>query len=203
MKKNKNKTGSVLSNEHPDTAAGQNQAERHKASILRILAAWLYDGMLLFSILLLASAVYILPLQLSMPVDASTPHNLSVTRFTGPLFYSFLFFISYFFFAWFWTHGGQTLGLRAWSLRVESLEGKSISWTQSLLRFLAAAAPWIVALFIYDQLNKAGIASPGKYFILLIGFGGLLWGIIDSNGRTLQDIFSASRIVRLPGKRSS
>ncbi len=169
------------------------------ASLWRILAAWLYDGMLLFAVLLLTSAIYILPQQLAMPVDASNPQNLSVSHFSGPLFYSLLLLISYFFFAWFWTHGGQTLGLKAWSLRVQTMEGRSISWTQALIRYFTAAAPWILALFIYAQLDKtAMLSSQSKYWVLLTGFSGLLWALIDKKNRTLQDIFSASRIVHLP-----
>jgi uncharacterized RDD family membrane protein YckC len=172
------------------------------ASVWRLLAAWLYDGLLLFSILLVTSAIYILPQQLLIPVDASKPENLSTSQFSGPLFYSTVFIISYFFFAWFWTHGGQTLGLKAWSLRVQTLQGISLNWSQALLRFLAAAAPWAFALFLYAQIEKAGIlTSPGKYFILLIGFSGLLWAIIDKKGRTFQDIFSDSRVIRLPKRK--
>lgn len=183
-------------------SSGDSPRDLPAASIWRLLAAWLYDGMLLFSILMLASAIYILPQQLMIPVDASNPENLSTTRFSGPLFYSILFIVSYFFLAWFWTHGGQTIGLRAWSLRLQTQEGLSLSWSQALQRFLAAATPWVLALFLYAQTEKAGVVTaPGKYFILLIGFSGILWALFDKQGRTFQDIFSASRIVRITKKK--
>jgi len=42
------------------------------------------------------------------------------------------------FFGWFWTRWGQTLGMQAWRLRVETLAGGRISWGQALLRMAGA-----------------------------------------------------------------
>lgn len=43
------------------------------------------------------------------------------------------------FYLWFWTHGGQTVGMRAWRLRVQNSDGSAISFTQALLRLATAA----------------------------------------------------------------
>jgi len=37
-----------------------------------------------------------------------------------------------------WTRGGQTLGMRAWRLRVVCGDGGGVPWTLALLRFVAA-----------------------------------------------------------------
>jgi len=37
-----------------------------------------------------------------------------------------------------WTRGGQTIGMRAWRLRVVGDDGGSISWLRAVLRFGAA-----------------------------------------------------------------
>ena len=120
-----------------------------------------YDCFLLFSVLLLATALALL-----------------VTRGTldyhHPLFRSYLFFVCFMFYAWFWTHGGQTLGMRAWRLRVQRLDGRPITLWQALLRFLSAIPSWAV-------------------------FGlGYLWLLVDKKHMAVHDRISESVIVRLP-----
>ena len=93
------------------------------AGLFRRLMAMFYDSLLLLSALLVATALVML-----------------VTRGTlsyhNPFFRTFLFLICFSFFAWFWLHGGQTLGMRAWRLRVQRPEGQPITLWRALLRFL-------------------------------------------------------------------
>ncbi len=155
--------------------------------------------MLLCAVWLLAGIVYIIPAQMFVHVDSSNTRNLSTTHFSGPLFYSYLFIVTWFFFAWFWRHGGQTLGLRSWSLRLQSDLEHGISWTQTLLRFFAAGFPWVVSLFLYARLSHGVLEnSPWLYAVFLIGFIGLFWKLADKEKRSIQDIFSDSHIVVVP-----
>ncbi|MCK5539061.1 MAG: RDD family protein [Gammaproteobacteria bacterium] len=182
----------------------QNNTTLPAAGFMTLLGCWLYDFMLLCAVWLLAGIAYIIPAQMIAQVDSSATNNLSTTEFTGPLFYSYLFFVSWFFFAWFWTHGGQTLGLRTWSLRLQTEEGHILTWLQTLLRFLIAGTPWLIALFFYDQITtKKLLPSPYQYSVFIIGFSGLFWILIDQQKRSLYDIFSRTRIVKLPKNRKS
>ncbi|MGR9106596.1 MAG: RDD family protein [Gammaproteobacteria bacterium] len=54
------------------------------------------------------------------------------------LFPAYLLLVSFLFFGWFWTHGGQTPGMRAWKIRVVSRSGGPISWSQALIRYCGA-----------------------------------------------------------------
>jgi uncharacterized RDD family membrane protein YckC len=130
------------------------------AGLFRRLMAMLYDMLLLLSLLLSATALALL-----------------VTRgrldYHHPLFRSYLFLVCFLFYAWFWTHGGQTLGMRAWRLRVQRLDGRPITLWQALLRFLAAIPSWA-----------------------LLGLG-YLWILVDKNRMALHDRISESVIVRL------
>lgn len=185
---------------HKKTSLKQHQpVQLPPASILRLLGAWIYDFMLLCAVWLLAGIVYIIPAQMFVHVDSSNTQNLSTTHFSGPLFYSYLFIVTWFFFAWFWRHGGQTLGLRSWSLRLQSDLEHGISWTQTLLRFFAAGFPWVVSLFLYARLSHGALEnSPWLYAVFLIGFIGLFWKLVDKEKRSIQDIFSDSHIVVVP-----
>jgi len=171
------------------------------AGFMLLLGCWLYDFMLLCAIWLLAGIIYIIPAQMIAQIDSSASNNLSTTEFTGPVFYSYLFFVSWFFFAWFWTHGGQTLGLRTWSLRLQTQDGYILTWLQTLLRFLIAGTPWLLALFLYKQVTiNHLLPSPYQYSVFIIGFSGLFWVLFDQQKRSLSDILSRTRIVKLPKK---
>ncbi|RKZ93562.1 MAG: hypothetical protein DRQ43_07975 [Gammaproteobacteria bacterium] len=169
------------------------------AGFLSLLGCWLYDFMLLCAVWLLAGIVYIIPAQMLINVDSSQKNNLSTTEFSGPVFYVYLFLVSWFFFAWFWKHGGQTLGLRSWSLRLQTENGHTLSWMQTLLRFLIAGTPWLISLFVYEQITTRQLLQPPyEYSAFILGFGGLFWILIDKKNRSLQDIFSHTRIVKIP-----
>ena len=78
------------------------------------------------------------------------------------------------FFTWFWVHGGQTVGMRAWRLRVVSFDGERIGWRTAAIRFLLA------------------IVSAA-----MLGLG-YLWVLIDPERLAWHDRLSKSRVVLLP-----
>ena len=122
---------------------------------LRRLAAILYDLLLLIAVLFVATA-------LLLPLNAGKA--FTAQQFFFPLY---LLLVSFFFYAWFWTHGGQTLGLRAWKIKVLTLDRKPISWKQALLRFMVA--------------------------ILSCGLG-FLWILVDKNKRSWHDHLSKTAV---------
>ncbi len=134
------------------------------AGLLRRLAAILYDGLLLLAVLFIAGAL------------ALSFTGGEAVKAGNPLFTTYLFFVSFFFFAWFWTHGGQTLGMRAWRLRVQQRNGDPITLWQALLRFLVAIPSW-----------------------LLLGLG-FLWSLLDKEKMTWHDRYSMTVMVVLPKK---
>jgi uncharacterized RDD family membrane protein YckC len=77
------------------------------------------------------------------------------------------------FFCGFWTHGGQTLGMRAWRIRVVRADGNPLEWRRALLRFVAT----IVA------------ALP-------LGLG-LWWGMLDTERRGWHDRLAGTRVIRV------
>ena len=131
------------------------------AGLLVRLLAMFYDGLLLLSALLIATA-----LALMVTKGTLSYHN--------PFFRTFLFLICFSFYAWFWLHGGQTLGMRAWRLRLQRFDGRAITIWQALLRFM--------------------VAIPS----LAIGGLGLLWMLVDKDRLAVHARISESTIVRLP-----
>ena len=133
------------------------------AGLFTRLVAMFYDSLLLFSMLLIATALALL-------VTRGT------LQYHNPFFRTFLFLTCFSFYAWFWLHGGQTLGMRAWRLRLQRLDGGPITLWQALLRFITAI----------PSLAFAGL--------------GLLWMLVDRNKLAVHDRISESMIVRLPKK---
>ncbi|MGH7129142.1 MAG: RDD family protein, partial [Planctomycetaceae bacterium] len=102
------------------------------AGLLRRFAAIVYDSLLLFAVLFFASLAVIVPFDI---------------RYGDPLYSLYLLYtyaVGFLFFGWFWTHGGQTLGMRTWRIRLESAGGDIITWRRALLRYVAALLSWLL-----------------------------------------------------------
>lgn len=111
---------------------------------LRQLMVMLYDLLLLISALLLATVI---PVVLNRG-EAIEPGN--------PIFLLYLLLVSLFFYGWFWTHGGQTLGMRAWKVYLVGQSQVEVSWQQATMRFAVAIISWLcLGLgFFWQWLSK-------------------------------------------------
>jgi uncharacterized RDD family membrane protein YckC len=96
------------------------------ATLARRLAALGYDLFVLAAVLFVFTfAVFLV---------RGTPGVPSGTRW----FQLALLAVAALFFCGFWTHGGQTVGMRAWRIRLVRQEGGPVGWSRALLRFFAA-----------------------------------------------------------------
>ncbi len=108
-----------------------------KPSLFRYLGVMVYDTLLLLSVLLLASA-------LAVAFNALVNHGEAIEA-GNPFFFIYLVAVSFVFYGWFWTHGGQTLGMRSWKVYLTSRSNTTVTWQQSTLRFIVAIISWIPA----------------------------------------------------------
>ena len=111
---------------------------------LRQLMVMLYDFMLLLSALLLAAVI---------PVALNQGEAIQAGN---PIFLLYLLMVSLFFYGWFWTHGGQTLGMRAWKVYLVGQTQVQITWKQASIRFAVAIVSWLcLGLgFLWQWLSK-------------------------------------------------
>ena len=101
---------------------------RHPGFWRRIFAIF-YDTFLLAALLFISTA-------LALPFNAGE-------AFAGnPLYLGYLVSVCFLFFGWFWTHGGQTLGLRAWKIQILTETKQPLSWKDALSRFIWATLSW-------------------------------------------------------------
>jgi uncharacterized RDD family membrane protein YckC len=123
------------------------------AWMFRRSAAFLYDCLLLIALYFIITAVAV-----GFNDGESIQH---------PLFYLFLFIVGFLFFDWFWRHGGQTLGMRAWRIKVEGMEGAPLSFRQSVTRYLTGTLLFGISLLyvpfsthhlaLHDRLSRTKI----------------------------------------------
>lgn len=91
------------------------------ASLIKQLAAMIYDSLLILAILFVATAVLLI-------------FNQGEAIESNPSFNLLLVFILFTFYAWFWQKSGQTLGMRVWKIRIVSDLGGNPGWGTSFLR---------------------------------------------------------------------
>lgn len=128
------------------------------ASLPRRLGAMLYDALLVVALAMLT--LY----PLIMITDGNLPR---------PAVQSLVFIETFAFFAFFWTRRGQTAGMVAWRLRVQSLDGSGLTPRQALLRFIGATL---------------------SFAALGIGY---LWMLIDPGRRTWPDMLSGTEVFHV------
>jgi uncharacterized RDD family membrane protein YckC len=118
-----------------------------------------YDGLLLFAVLFTATLVL-------FPItggETVAPNNLPYKLY--------ILAVSFAYFGWFWTHGGQTLGMRTWGVRLVGEPQTAITWRRCLTRFAGALLSWI----------PCGL--------------GFLWAAFDRDKLAWHDRLSRTRLV--------
>lgn len=125
--------------------------------LARRLAAFCYEGVLLFGVLMVAGLVY----------AGLTQQRHALHGKLG--LQAFVFVVLLVYFAWFWSHGGQTVAMRAWHLRLVDVMGRPVGWWRASARYLLAWM-WFVPALLTSQL--AGLQGGGPLF------GALLTGVL-------------------------
>ena len=73
-----------------------------------------------------------------------------------------LFVVIGLYFGWFWSHGGQTVAMKAWRIRLERADGAPVSLGRALARYLASwcwFAPALLSLWLADAASAATIVA--------------------------------------------
>ncbi|MFT5657670.1 MAG: putative RDD family membrane protein YckC [Gammaproteobacteria bacterium] len=95
------------------------------ATLVKQLAAMIYDSLLIIAILFVATAIA-LAFNGGNAIESSTAFSL------------YLILIIFVFYGWFWNKSGQTLGMRVWKIRIVSEFGGNPAWSICFLRLVFA-----------------------------------------------------------------
>ena len=129
------------------------------------LAAAIYDLFPLIALWMLGAGLVLLAFRGRVDLAHPPFAYQAVLRATLLLLSALYFVLS-------WSRGGQTIGMRAWRLRVVDAGGGALAWPRALLRFVLALV----------SLSALGL--------------GFLWCLVDHDRRGWHDLASRSRLVR-------
>lgn len=130
----------------------------------------LYDVLLMCAVLGLSTCA-LLPL---------TGGEALTSQSIGPLEHVYrllLLALIFGFYGWCWTRGGQTLGMTAWRVRVQRVDGTALRWSDALKRWAAA----------FVSFGALGL--------------GYFWIWFDRDHLAWHDRWTRTRVVVLPKRR--
>ncbi|NGY03619.1 RDD family protein [Solimonas terrae] len=160
------------------------------APLWRRLIAATYDGLLMLALWMV-----------TVLIDAVLRELAGASRSWGSLqLYVFVVWLG--FFGWFWTHGGQTLGMRVWRLRVLRDNGDTLNMVSAAVRYAGMLLVWGVALTPLLALTPPLRVEPHAAIASMI-CGGLTMAMLalmlfDRRLRAPHDWLSGSHLVLLP-----
>jgi uncharacterized RDD family membrane protein YckC len=149
------------------------------AGLFKQLIAMLYDSFLIAALLFIATAI-LLPFN----------HGNAIT---GPMYNLYLVCVIFIFYGFFWRKGGQTLGMKAWKLRIIDEYGYNPAWSIGFLRLLIAAFP-PVAFYSLNQYFHIIVESKPEAIACVMFF---LMGYLIRLFRpyTLHDRLSQTKVI--------
>jgi len=129
--------------------------------LLRRLGAIAYDSLICLVLLIIATIIILL----FNNMHSIAPGNLGYTCYLVAIIFSY--------FCGSWLYGGQTIGMRAWGLKLRQHNNQPPTIWHACARF--------------------GFAIPS----LLLGGLGLWWILIDKHQRSWHDYWSKTKIVHI------
>jgi uncharacterized RDD family membrane protein YckC len=173
------------------------QSHDSSAGLLRRLGALISDSLVVVGLLILGSLLFI-PLLTHLNAKAMVPSEVGwgwCVVYWGWLMLIWCGFIGYF-----WTRSGQTVGMKAWRIRVEGEQGCLLNWPQSIQRLSYAALPWLPgfgALVVAEHYHSRVLKLLGQGLFLL-GVADWLAMFLDMKRRTWHDRISRTAVKTLP-----
>ena len=108
-------------------------AERRVPSILRRLASGLYDLLLVVALVLIATFPF-----LALFGDSTHGWRRSLLQ-------AWVLLVAASYFVGFWSHGGQTLPMKTWRVRLVRVDGAKVGVMQGINRFAFAVLGFLAA----------------------------------------------------------
>jgi uncharacterized RDD family membrane protein YckC len=137
----------------------------HHASLLRRVAAGAYDLLPLVALWMIATAL-VLPLTGGAGVTPQSPGYRA--------YQAWLLAVAFAYYGVSWRHGGQTIGMRAWRLRVVRDDGGPLGWRAVVVRFAVALL---------------SLATLGA---------GVFAALFDARRRMWHDVAAGTEVVLVP-----
>lgn len=135
------------------------QAGSSAATLRRRFAALIYELLLLAAVWFIAAFVF-------LTVARAQPHGA-----LRLVFQLYIWLVTAAYFVWFWSHGGQTLAMKTWRIRLVRADGAALTLGQAFVRY---------------ALATLGYALAGATII---------WAMFDKDRQFLHDRLAGTRLI--------
>jgi uncharacterized RDD family membrane protein YckC len=142
-----------------------------------------YEAMMLFAVIFAATGLF-----------------LALSRQSGAIYIqrglsAWVFFVAGIYFTWFWSHGGQTLAMKTWRIRLVTTDGQSLNMRRAAGRYLLA---W---LWVLPGLILASTLGAQAWMLILVPFANAaLWALaiyFDPERQFLHDRLCGTRLINV------
>lgn len=158
-------------------------ADLRAPTLMRRMACWMYEGMLMFGVVFIAGYLFSTLTQTRHALD--NRHGLQL----------FLFLVFGIYFAWFWSKG-QTLAMKTWHIRVVDRQGRPLTQARALLRYLLS---WM--WFLPPLIVLAPLHLPALEAVVLLAGWVLVWALLSRFHPRRQfwhDAWAGTQLVHQP-----
>lgn len=167
----------------PYTQPEADPAAMPTPGLRRRLAAMLYEGVVLFGVLMVAGLVF-------SPLVGQ--RNALDYRLGMQVF---LFVLLGVYFAWFWSHGGQTVAMKTWHVRLVRADGQPVSFMQALVRYVLSWLWFVPALLAISVLHLP-VAAGSVSAVLLAGMlVYAMWSHLLPDNQFMHDRLCKTRLI--------
>lgn len=152
-------------------------------SLLRRMACWLYEGLLMFGVVFISGYLFGTLSQTRNALD--NRHALQ----------AFLFVIFGIYFVWFWAKG-QTLAMKTWNIRLVDRHNAPVSQKRALARYCLSWLWFLPPLIAISPFTLSG----GEVSVLLIGWV-FVWALLSRfhpDRQFWHDAWAGTRLVNSP-----
>lgn len=160
----------------------------------RRLACMLYEGLLLFGVVMVSGYLY----------SSLTQQRHALVGTTG--LQAFMFVVIGIYFTWFWAAGRQTVAMKTWQLRIMTADGRPLSQPRAFARYVASwlwFLPGLAAAGFAGRHDGAGISAA----LALNVIGYALIARLNPSRQALHDLLCGTRLERWaaprPGQNSA
>ena len=135
-----------------------------RTGFLRRFASWIYDALAVIAIIMVAEILFLGVMEALLALDVLVNESdKEISEFVqthaviSVIHQAYLIICALSFFAYFWCRGGQTIGMRAWRLKLQQLDGNRVTPIQAYLRGICALGGLGNLLLLVDFKNKRAL----------------------------------------------
>lgn len=156
--------------------------------LLRRMASFAYEGLILFGMLLIPGAIGAI-------IVAVTGQQHSRQSDIALEVISFGIYAAYF--TWFWSTRGQTLPMQTWCLRLVASDGQPPRWGRAFVRYLVSWL-WVAPAAAVAALNHWSVREEPRLVTACAGLGIVGYAVLAlllPHKQFLHDIICGTRLV--------